>query len=59
MRQLTIHIDFPALDQLIAYLKGQDTAQSAVDEAAAKVDLLTIRLQKSGGRLDDAVASQQ
>lgn len=42
---IRIHIDFPALNSLIAYLQDRDTSQRTVDQTTAAVTALTQRLQ--------------
>ena len=52
MRDITITINFPALDALVAYLNNQQ--QSQVDALAAKVTQLTSTLSQSSTSLQAA-----
>jgi uncharacterized coiled-coil protein SlyX len=55
---ITISVDFPALDSLVAYLEARATQQKQVDALAAQVSQLTQRLRQSEGALDGAEQQQ-
>jgi hypothetical protein len=52
---VTVNIVFPALDNLVAYLKARDDSQAQIDELAAKVVALTDGLQNSEAALKSSV----
>jgi len=58
MRNLSVqvHIDFPALDNLVSYLKDQGSQQKQVDDLTAQVRALASRLHNSELDLSGAVA---
>ncbi len=56
---ITIHIDFPALDNYVAYLKAVDTSQRQIDAVTTQVQAITLALKQSGGRLGQTIASQK
>lgn len=56
MRRLfsvTIHVDFPSLDALVAYL--QSAQQKQIDDLAATIGQLTGQLQQSSTGLQGAM----
>jgi len=54
-RLLTIHIEFPALDALVAYLRESDKTQAQIDALTAQITTLTQRLKESSQALQQAV----
>ncbi len=54
---IVIRVDFPALDNLVTYLR--ETEQSAVDATAASVGQLTARLKTSADGLQGAVTKEK
>lgn len=52
-----IRIEFPALDNLVTFLIGNQ--QAKVDAAAAEIDVLTERLRVSRMKLADRVRAQE
>ena len=56
-KTLTIHVDFPALDNLVAFLR--DNQQSKIDATTAAIEQLTTRLGKSGVALENEITKEQ
>jgi len=50
---LTITVDIPALDRLVAYLEGQQ--QQQIDALTAQVQKMTAGLSKSSSELQGSV----
>jgi len=55
----TIHVEFPALDALVAYLQSQDAQQSQLDDMAKQIQSLTDRLHQSQSALQGAEPQPQ
>jgi hypothetical protein len=58
-RLITVRVEIPALDSLLAYLRETDSSQQKIDASAATVVGLTARLKQSTDRQKTAVANQQ
>ena len=56
-RTFSIRIDFPALDNYVAYLR--ESEQQQVDATTAQLRQITQALKQSGVRLNQSVANQQ
>ena len=54
---IIVRVDFPALDNLVAYL--QTRQQAKIDALAAQVQQLTATLQQSGSALGAAEAKNK
>jgi hypothetical protein len=54
-RSLTLHVDFPALADLVAYLREDRSQQQTIDTLTARVDDATARLQQSALKLQHAI----
>lgn len=54
-RQLSVTIQFPALDALIAYLREHDDFENKINAATVQVQELTAALKKSGVTLQSEV----
>jgi hypothetical protein len=52
---VTVHVDFPALADLVAYLKARDDQQKQIDVSAAQVEELTKALHQSSMALKGSV----
>ena len=56
---MKIFIDFPALDNYVAYLRATDKSQAQMDAAAQQVKALTDRLSASSTKLDSIVKNSK
>lgn len=56
-RNIVIRIDFPALDNLVTYLK--DNAQEKIDAITAQLNSQIQGLQQHRAGLDQAIADQE
>jgi len=56
---VTIRVEFPALDRLVQYLKDRDAQQPAIDAMTVKVAELTERLSQTSTGLESAVGDNQ
>lgn len=52
----TVNVEFPALADLLSYLRENDLTQAKVDAAAATITENTARLKSSTDRLKAAIA---
>ena len=59
LRNINISVSFPALDDLVAYLKTRDDQQKQIDALTAQVGELTKGLQQSESALEGSVGANQ
>ena len=59
LRNINISVSFPALDDLVAYLKTRDDQQKQIDALTAQVGELTKGLQQSESALKGSVGANQ
>ncbi len=55
---VSVKIDFPALDNLVAYLQSQANQQKQIDELVVSVETLTAKLHQSNQRLQSAAEKE-
>jgi hypothetical protein len=58
-RQITIHVDFPALADYVAYLREDRQQQQTIDALTARVLDATARLQQSRNKLTSSIEENQ
>lgn len=52
---VSVHVDFPALSELVAYLRESTTQQKQIDDLTAQVQTLTSGLNQSTTELEKTV----
>jgi len=56
---VTVNVDFPALADLVSYLRENDAQQKQLGDLTAQVTELTKRLRKSHAGLETAVETAE
>ncbi len=56
-RTLRVTVDFPALDNLVAFLR--ENQQQQIDQLVTQVGALTQKLKQSGDKLSEAITTEQ
>jgi predicted RNA-binding protein associated with RNAse of E/G family len=56
---VTVTVNIPALADLVAYLRSEQTTQAEIDAAAAEVGAVASRLQQSNQGLQAATKSTE
>lgn len=59
MFTVNVHVEFPALEELVRYLKGRDVQQNQIDALSAQVHQMAEALNQSTTGLQAAVQTQE